>query len=72
MYEPPFEVTGLTDQQEELLRAALREGYFSVPRHTTLVTLAEQQGISDKEASRELRTGVATVLSEMVDDDSQR
>lgn len=56
----------LSDEQRELLERALREGYFEVPRRTTLVSLAEKQGISDVEASEHLRDGVDAALRNAV------
>lgn len=54
---------GLTAKQEELLLAAVRSGYFDVPRRTSLVELGERLGISDSAASQRLRRGVNRVLS---------
>jgi hypothetical protein len=34
----------VTNRQKEILRAAFREGYYSVPRETTLVELSDQLG----------------------------
>ncbi|MDX1745930.1 MAG: helix-turn-helix domain-containing protein [Halobacteriales archaeon] len=45
----------LTDTQSDLLRRAVREGYFRVPREVTLVDLATACEISDREASQQLR-----------------
>ena len=59
----------LTETQEELLRSAVRGGYFEVPREMTLVDLAERHGISDKEASRQLRRGLDAVVRNAALDD---
>ncbi|MFB6189905.1 MAG: helix-turn-helix domain-containing protein [Halapricum sp.] len=56
----------LSDEQRELLKRAVREGYFEVPRRTTLVSLAEKQGVSDVEASEQLRDGIDGVLRNTV------
>lgn len=54
---------GLTPDQRETLLTALGEGYFDVPRETTLVELGEQLGISDSAASQRLRRGLSRHLS---------
>jgi predicted DNA binding protein len=54
----------LTDPQRDLLRSAAREGYFRVPREVTLVDLAERHGLSDREASRQIRRGLDVLLSD--------
>lgn len=61
----------LSDEQLELLRRASREGYFKVPRTTTLNDLAASQGISDREASERLREGLDVLLTETVTDVSE-
>lgn len=48
----------LTDSQQDLLETAVRDGYFAVPRRTTLVSLADSRDISDVEASEQLREAV--------------
>jgi predicted DNA binding protein len=45
----------LTDRQRELLDAAVREGYFTVPRDCTLAELAETVGVDKSTASTVLR-----------------
>nr|WP_303647872.1 helix-turn-helix domain-containing protein [Haloarchaeobius amylolyticus] len=52
----------LTDAQRELLRSAVSEGYFKVPREVSLVELAELNDISDRELSQELRRGLDVVV----------
>jgi predicted DNA binding protein len=47
----------VTDRQREVLEAAVREGYFAVPRECTLAELAEQIGIDKSTASTILRRG---------------
>ena len=59
----------LTRRERALLRSAVRQGYFKVPRETTLVELATEQGISDREASALLRTGLDTIAREAVRED---
>jgi len=53
----------VTDRQRELLDAALREGYFAVPRSCTLAELAADVGVDKSTASRVLRRGQAAVVS---------
>jgi len=55
----------LTDEQQEVLGAALEHGYFEVPRETTLDDLGDKLGISDSAASQRLRRGLATLLEDM-------
>lgn len=51
----------LSSAEIDLLRSAVREGYFKAPRETTLVELASDHGISDREASALLRAGLDTI-----------
>lgn len=54
---------GLTDEQRETILIALNEGYFGVPRQTTLVELGEMLGISDSAVSQRLRRGLSKLLA---------
>ena len=45
----------LTDEQREALQAALKAGYFKVPRDSTLGSIAEDLGISHQALSERLR-----------------
>ena len=54
--------SSLTETQRALLRRAVRAGYFKVPRESSLVDLAVKQGMSDREASEELRRGLDVVV----------
>lgn len=45
----------LTDRQRELLEAAVREGYFTVPRDCTLAELADTLDVDKSTASTTLR-----------------
>jgi predicted DNA binding protein len=54
---------GLTANQHETLLTALDEGYFAVPRETTLVELADQIDISDSAVSQRIRRGLTTLIS---------
>lgn len=57
---------GLTPSQREIVTLAWERGYFSVPRETTLSTLAEELGISQQAASERLRRGLLTLVSNSV------
>jgi len=56
----------LSAEQREALVLAFEEGYFAVPRHITMVELAEELGISDSAASQRIRRGLTKVLSTTV------
>ncbi|WP_255190899.1 helix-turn-helix domain-containing protein [Natronobeatus ordinarius] len=56
----------LTDRQREVLEAALREGYFEVPRECTLEELADDLGIDKSTASGILRRGERRVLAHVL------
>jgi predicted DNA binding protein len=56
-----------TETDTELLTTAIEQGYFRIPRQTTLVDLADERGISDAEASKRLRTGIAVALGDYLD-----
>ena len=49
---------GLTEKQRKMLRHAVDEGYYEVPRATDLDTLSEDLGISHQAASERLRRAV--------------
>jgi len=54
----------LTERQRKCLIAALREGYFEVPRDCTLSELADVLGVDKSTASETIRCGQARVLEE--------
>lgn len=56
---PRFE---LTDSQQETVFQAVRDGYFEVPRRTTLDEVGSKLGISQQTASENLRRGTNKVL----------
>ena len=61
--EAPAKTTHqLTQPQQELLAAAIEQGYFTVPRTTRLDSLADRFGISDQAASERMRRGLSNVL----------
>lgn len=53
---------GLTDEQRETLVMAHENGYFTEPRETSLVELADQLDISPAAASGRLRRGLETLV----------
>ncbi len=53
---------GVTARQREVLLHALEEGYFDVPRQTTLEELADDLDVSDQALSAILRRGQANLL----------
>jgi predicted DNA binding protein len=54
----------LTERQRECLHAALRQGYFEVPRACTLADVAAELGVDKSTASETIRRGQARVLEE--------
>ena len=61
--DPHNEPTELTAAQDELLTAAADEGYFNVPRDTTIDDLADSFDISNQAASERLRRGISNILA---------
>lgn len=55
---------GLTPDQREALVLAIRRGYFSTPRETTLDELAAVLGISQQAISQRIRGGTEKVMIE--------
>jgi predicted DNA binding protein len=60
--------TPLTEAQREALLLAFTEGYWDVPRQTTLVDLGEQLGVSDTAVSQRLRRAVAALIEDSLAD----
>lgn len=56
--EPNERSVNLTEAQRSLVEFAYDEGYFDVPRKTTLVELSEELGISDQAVNERLRRGL--------------
>jgi predicted DNA binding protein len=52
----------LTDRQREVLRAAVREGYFTVPRECTLAELSDSIGVDKSSVSETLRRAEARLV----------
>lgn len=53
---------GLTPEQREALVRAVDNGYFAIPRQSTLDDIADEFGISNQAASERLRRATETVL----------
>ncbi|MHC3439784.1 helix-turn-helix domain-containing protein [Natrialbaceae archaeon A-gly3] len=53
---------GVTDTQRDALLAALKQGYFNVPRQTTMENIADSLDISVSALSSRLRRGQQTLL----------
>lgn len=63
LVEPdPDEHRDLTQPQRNLLEYALDQGYFEVPRRTTLMEMAETLDISDQAVNERLRRGLSNLL----------
>ncbi len=52
----------LSNAQQDLLRTAVREGYFKIPRQIPLAELADKHEMSDTEASEIMRRGLDNVV----------
>jgi len=61
----------LTDRQQEILNAAIRQGYFEVPRECTLGELAETLAVDKSTVSTVLRRAESQVLKWFVTRDHQ-
>ncbi|MCU4744062.1 helix-turn-helix domain-containing protein [Halobacteria archaeon AArc-m2/3/4] len=53
---------GLTPDQLEVLRLTLEQGYFRVPRETSLATISDSLGISQNATSQRVRRGLEALL----------
>ena len=58
--------SSLTKQQREALVAALKNGYFSVPRDTTATEVADQLGISKSSFLGRLKRAQQTVFEQLL------
>lgn len=56
----------LTERQRECLRAALRRGYFEVPRACTVAELADSLGVDKSTASETIRRGTGRIVSQFL------
>jgi predicted DNA binding protein len=66
LYNPtvPADSGRLTDSQYEALVTAFDQGYFEVPRATSMDQLAAEFGISDSALSQRLRRGTSALIAE--------
>ncbi|WP_232701768.1 helix-turn-helix domain-containing protein [Halobacterium wangiae] len=56
----------LTERQRECVAAALREGYFEVPRDCTLAELADSLDVDKSTASETVRRGTARIVEQFL------
>ncbi|WP_267643987.1 helix-turn-helix domain-containing protein [Haloarchaeobius amylolyticus] len=56
--------TPLTSGERKALSIAFKQGYFEVPRQSTLTELADELGESSAELSETLRQGVDKLIDE--------
>jgi predicted DNA binding protein len=54
----------MTEPQRRALAAAARQGYFEVPRETSLAGLAEELDVSSQAASERVRRGLDSLVEE--------
>lgn len=64
----PYADTLLTDTQEELLTAAIEEGYYDNPRGCTLTELAAKQDIAKSTCSEILQRAEEAVMKQFMGD----
>ena len=62
----------LTERQRECVTAALRLGYFEVPRRATLAEVAEALGVDKSTASETIRRAVGRVMGQFLLGDDPR
>lgn len=59
----------LTETQRSLLKSAVQEGYFKMPRHISTIQLAEKHELSDREALGMINRALETVVRSDICDD---
>ncbi|MFB6233860.1 MAG: helix-turn-helix domain-containing protein [Halopenitus sp.] len=64
----PYADTLLTDTQEELLTAAIEEGYYDNPRGCTLTEIADKQDIAKSTCSEILQRAEEAVMKQFMGD----
>jgi hypothetical protein len=69
---PDAAVGSLSPRQRETIRAALRLGYYEVPREATTADVAEEVGCATATASEHLRRAESRVLSSLFGDRGRR
>jgi predicted DNA binding protein len=57
----------LTSDQLEAIRLAFDEGYFDIPRQTTMTDMGDELGISRQAVSNRLRRGIVQLLDHTID-----
>lgn len=60
--EPRQQEFGLTDEQQQALVTAVSEGYFQVPRATSMEDLGDILDLSSNAVSQRLRRGTDTII----------
>lgn len=68
---PPERHHGLSEQQREALLVAAEEGYFSIPRETSLAGLAEELDVSSQAASERLRRGMERLVNNTLGEEQE-
>lgn len=68
-HEPPQREYDLSQQQREALLTAVRAGYFSIPRETSLAGVGKELGVSGQAASERLRRGMETLIKNTIEDE---
>ncbi|MCU4740668.1 bacterio-opsin activator domain-containing protein [Natronoglomus mannanivorans] len=63
---PTSDQYGLTPKQRDALYLAFREGYFDIPRETSLSALGAELDITGQSFSRRLRRGTFALLSNTI------
>lgn len=66
MVNPNNKGLPLTGEQRRFLETAAEEGYFKVPRETTIRDLADEHGMTSQEGSELLRNAVDTLVTKEV------
>lgn len=70
--DPEFEeARTVTDSQRSLIERAYDEGYFEVPRKTTLVELADEVGLSDQAVNERIRRGLSSLVETTIKSGSE-
>jgi len=66
---PPDDDTpyDLTSDQLEAIRLAFDDGYFDIPRETTMTDMGDELGISRQAVSNRLRRGMVQLLDHTID-----
>lgn len=62
----------LTQPQRRVIQHAYAEGYFDVPRQTTLVDIAGDLGVSDQSVNERMRRGLRRLIQSTVDPTASR